>query len=297
MTDGGVQDCLEIPETFGEATNAVSAILKAAGIESARLDARLLVAHGADVPPETVLTRPELVLNERIRARIAELLRRRAEREPMSHILGEREFWSMAFAVTSDTLTPRPDTECLVEAVLSAWSREKRDAAPRILDLGTGTGCILLALMSELSSSTGIGVDISDSALAIAQQNAERHELDQRVQFLKGEWFEPAAGSFDLIVSNPPYIETTEIVALEPEVAHFEPRLALDGGPDGLEPYRQICAEVMAYLVPGGVVGFEIGATQAGAVRALMEGAGLSSSQIIADLAGRDRVVLATRKD
>lgn len=297
MTEGAGAESQCIPGTFGEAVRAVADRLGDVGINTTRLDARLLVAHGAGAPPETALTHPERILDDTTRDRIAELLKRRVAREPMSHILGKREFWSMPLVVTPDTLTPRPDTECLVEAVLDSWWGQERGEPASVLDLGTGSGCILLAIVSEISGATGVGVDVSEAAIAVAQQNAERNELSGRVQFAAGDWFEPVEGPFDLIVSNPPYIETDEIAALEPEVADYEPLTALDGGPDGLEPYRRICADAVAYLAPSGIVGFEIGSTQAESVKALMLEAGLTNPRIIKDLAGLDRVVLATRVD
>jgi release factor glutamine methyltransferase len=219
---------------------------------------------------------------------------RRMAREPMSHILGVREFWSMAFEVTSDTLTPRPDTETLVESVLLAVRECRFTDTLSILDLGTGTGCILLALLSELPGATGVGIDVSTEALSVAQRNADRHGLAPRVDFAVGNWFANVQGTFDVIVSNPPYIETDEIPLLDPEVAQYEPVAALDGGPDGLAPYREICMNAVAVLKPEGIIGLEVGVNQSGAVRNILESAGFSEAYIKQDLTRRHRVVMAT---
>lgn len=277
--------------TLGEAVRVASSRLAEAGVESNRLDARLLIAHATGITPETILTYPERDLTDADAERVQELLARRMAREPMSHILGEREFWSMSFEVTADTLTPRPDTETLIETVLEHHHANGEDGSVRILDLGTGTGCILLALLKEFPKATGVGVDLSADALVVAKRNAVRHCLESRAEFVGGTWFVPVNGRFDIIVSNPPYIETAEIPALEREVSEHEPGLALDGGQDGLVAYREICAGVSEHLNPGGLLAFEIGSRQANAVDNLMTNAGLSDVSVAQDLAGRDRVV------
>lgn len=284
----------DIPLDIGGAVKVVSQGLRASGIENPRLDARLLVSHAAGVPPETFLIHPELELDIPARDQIAGLMMRRMLREPMSHILGEREFWSMAFEVTPDTLTPRPDTECLVESVLATIRQGDRAGDLSILDLGTGTGCVLLALLSELPGSNGIGVDIIADAIAVARRNADRHGLGSRAEFLVGEWFSSVQGQFDIIVSNPPYIESGMIASLEPEVAKHEPLSALDGGPDGLEPYREIFSEAAGFLKTGGAIAMEVGADQSGSVSTILQDTGFADIRIRPDLTGRDRVVMAT---
>ncbi|NQV45373.1 MAG: peptide chain release factor N(5)-glutamine methyltransferase [Rhodospirillales bacterium] len=294
MKHGISNNTIEIPPTIGDAAQAVAKELKASGVESSRLDARLLVSHAAGVAPETYLTNPERELDAAARDRITGLMLRRMLREPMSHILGEREFWSMAFDVTPDTLTPRPDTECLVESVLTTIRKLGRTDDLSILDLGTGTGCILLALLSELPGAHGLGIDISADALCVAQQNASRHGLDSRAEFKVGDWFAPVEGMFDVIVSNPPYIESNDIVLLDPEVAKHEPWMALDGGPDGLMCYREICSTASMFLDPEGVIALEVGSEQSGVVENILIDSGFSAVRVQQDLAGRNRVVMAT---
>ena len=200
----------------------------------------------------------------------------------------------MAFEVTPDTLTPRPDTECLVESVLTTIRQSGHTGNLSILDLGTGTGCVLLALLSELPCSNGVGVDIITDTLAVARRNAERHRLTSRAEFIAGDWFAGVQRQFDIIVSNPPYIESDAIALLEPEVAKHEPLSALDGGPDGLEPYREILSNATGFLKPGGLIALEVGINQSGSVSSILKDAGFSDIRIRPDLAGRHRVVMAT---
>ncbi|MEW5726560.1 MAG: peptide chain release factor N(5)-glutamine methyltransferase [Pseudomonadota bacterium] len=279
--------------TAGAAAQALAGRLAAAGIDSARLDARLLVAEVLGVEPMKVATYPEMPLTEAQAARLEDLAARRAAREPMSHILGRRGFWTLSLKVTADTLDPRGDTETVVEAVLDALA--DRDRAWRLLDFGTGTGAILLALLSELPNATGLGIDKSAAALAVARDNAETNGLSRRVEFALGEWGRGLDGCFDAIVSNPPYIPDHEIDALEPEVARYEPRLALAGGPDGLDCYRALAPDVARLLAPGGVAAIEVGAGQAEAVADLLVEAGLEVTGVRRDLAGIARCVTATK--
>ncbi|TAN74534.1 MAG: peptide chain release factor N(5)-glutamine methyltransferase, partial [Magnetospirillum sp.] len=216
--------------------------LAAAGIETARLDARLMLGEVLGLAPQAVFTRPQLELGPAEQARFDALLARRLAREPMSHLLGRRGFWTLELKVTADTLDPRPDTETVIEAVLDGlpeWGRPRR-----ILDLGTGTGCILLALLSELGFATGLGVDKSPAALEVARHNAHSLGLAERVAFRLGDWGDGLDGRFDIIVSNPPYIRDGDIDGLAPEVAAFEPRLALAGGSDGLDCYRRLAPDI-----------------------------------------------------
>lgn len=260
--------------------------LRAAGIPEPARDARLLLAHAAGVAPDRVtLILPDLA-PEAAAARFAELIRRRADRVPVSHLTGYRDFWGRRFQVGPEVLDPRPETEILVAAALEAPARQ-------VLDLGTGSGCILLSLLADRPAMTGTGVDLSAGALRIAAANADALGVADRARFLQGNWFQPVTGRFDLILSNPPYIALSEMADLSPEVAGHEPRLALTDESDGLTAYRAIAAGAMGYLAPGGRLMVEIGPTQGAAVAALFAGAGLGAIEIRRDLDGRDRVVAA----
>ncbi|MGJ8624042.1 MAG: peptide chain release factor N(5)-glutamine methyltransferase [Yoonia sp.] len=217
---------------------------------------------------------------ETFHAKIAE----RAQRKPLSQVLGYRDFYKHRFIVTADVLDPRPDTETLIEVAL-------QHAAMRVLDLGTGSGCILLSLLDEWADAQGVGTDISPAALDVAGRNAAALGLDRRVTLLQSDWFAAVTGPFDLIVSNPPYIALEEMDALQPEVRLFEPQGALTDGADGLSAYRRIIGDAGDYLSPDGRLILEIGPTQGDAVRAMMADAGFGAVQVIPDLDGRDRVV------
>jgi release factor glutamine methyltransferase len=208
----------------------------------------------------------------------------------MAQILGQREFWSLPFRVTPDTLDPRPDSEALVQAVLSRVA--DRQAELRLVDFGTGTGCLLLSLLHELPNASGIGVDLSPAALAVARHNARALGLAGRARFLEADWDASLAGSFDIVVSNPPYIASEEIAALQPEVSRFEPRLALDGGPDGLTAYRRLLPAAARLLRAGGLAAFEIGFGQADSVTAIGRAAALRHLATELDLGSVPRVVL-----
>ena len=215
-------------------------------------------------------------------------------REPLAYILGSREFWSLPIRVTADTLVPRPETETLVEAAL-AWVEERRvgEAETRILDLGTGSGCLLLAMLSELPRAWGMGVDLSASALAVARDNADTLELAHRACFAVGDWGSALGGEFDLVITNPPYIVDAELPALAPEIVRFEPRLALAGGADGLAAYREIAPQLRRLLAPGGAAFLEVGAGQAPPVAAMLTANGLQGVDIKTDLAGVGRCLRA----
>lgn len=277
--------------TLGDWLSAAVRGLEAAGIETARLDARLLASFVLGWNPARVLAHPEQVLGGEW-SRLQSLLARRANREPLAVIIGKREFWSLDFAVTADTLVPRPESETLIEAALAAT--EDRDADLSILDLGTGSGCLLLALLSERPNARGLGVDLSAAALKVAAANAAALGLEGRAEFRQSDWgrgLDGTEGRFDLILANPPYVADDEFAALEPEVSRFEPRLALSGGPDGLTSYRSLAPQIGPLLAPGGGAFIETGAAQAGAVSALFEENGLAVTSIHADLCGRLRVV------
>ena len=259
--------------------------LRDMGIEDARREARLLLEHCAGpaagdsqpLPPDKI-------------AELQTFIERRRHREPVSQILGQWEFWSLPFYVNSATLTPRPDTETLVQAALDLLP--DRRAPLQLLDLGTGSGCLLLALLHELPAARGLGIDRSPEALAVAMRNAAALGLADRAQFALGDWAEGLSGSFDLIVSNPPYIPQDEIPGLMPEVSRHEPLMALDGGSDGLDSYRQMAPQIAARLAPGGWALLEVGLGQADSAAAILAAAGLEPAGVRADLGGRKRCVI-----
>ncbi len=275
---------------IGVLLQAAGRQLADAGIEGAAREARLLLQAASDLSIAAQVADPELQVDAAAAQRFQALVSRRAARQPMAQILGRREFWSLSFRVTADTLDPRPDSETLVQAVLSRLA--DRRAALRVLDFGTGTGCLLLAVLHELPNSTGLGVDISPAALAVAAENARALGLDRRAAFQAGDWDAGLAPGFDLILANPPYIPGGEIAALQPEVAQFEPRLALDGGPDGLNAYRRLLPAAARLLVPRGLAAFEVGLHQADSVARLGVAAGLHHIATECDLGSVPRVVL-----
>ncbi len=266
--------------------------LAAAGIPDARHEARLILAHALGIEPVTVLGYPERPVDDA--SRYADLIARRAAREPLSHLTGRREFWSLDFEVTSATLDPRADSETLVEAALAAIPDHRVPLS--IVDFGTGTGCLLLALLSELANAKGLGIDIAEETLAVARRNAARLGLDGRALFAIGDWGDSLAGPFDLIVGNPPYIPAGEIAGLQPEVANFEPRRALDGGADGLGSYRRLGPDISRLLRPGGAAVLEFGLGQGPAVARLMSAEGLVPQGFRADLAGHDRCLILAKR-
>ncbi len=244
--------------------------MRVAGIDGPRLEARLLLAHALGVATADVLRGRDAEVDG---AMLAPLLERRLAHEPLALILGAREFWSLTFAVSPATLIPRPDSETLIEAALEAF--ERRQAPGRILDLGTGTGCLLLAALSEIPTSFGVGVDRSEEATVLARSNAVRLGLADRAAFLCADWARPLAARFDLVLCNPPYIPTCELDGLMPEVACFESRTALDGGSDGLAAYRDLLPEIPRLLRPNGIAVLELGEDQAGPVGDLARQAGM----------------------
>lgn len=264
--------------------------LAAAGLPEAAREARLILAHAAGRQGEVIFAR-DIRFDAAAAARFGDAIERRAAREPLSRILGHREFWSLSFALGAATLDPRPDTEVLIEGALRRLG--PRDRPWRILDLGTGTGCIALALLSELPAATAVGVDRSPPAAAVAHGNAVRLGLAGRFAVVVGDWAQALSGRFDLVVSNPPYIVRESITGLEPEVARHDPLLALDGGADGLAAYRAIVPELERLLAPDGLVGLEIGYDQAAAVTGLLAASGFSDVERVSDLAGLDRCLFA----
>lgn len=260
--------------------------LTAAGLPDAARDARLLMAHALEISADRVMLALHDPLPEAAAMRLEEAVTARLARQPVSQITGQRQFWGRSFRVTRDVLDPRPETETLVAEALAA-------PFSRILDLGTGSGAILLTLLAERSGATGIATDLSDAALEVARGNAVALGLTDRASFLQGDWFAPVSGRFDLIVSNPPYIAADEMAGLSPEVREWEPHLALTPGGDGLDAYRAIAAGARDHLLPQGRLLVEIGPTQGAAVAALFTAAGLAQARILADLDNRHRVVSA----
>ncbi|ANC92457.1 peptide chain release factor N(5)-glutamine methyltransferase [Azospirillum humicireducens] len=267
--------------------------LREAGVDTPELDARYLLEHALTLTRTDFVTKAEQTIPDDDAARALALVERRAAREPVGRILGHREFWTIDLALNPDTLEPRPDTETVVEAVLAAIPDRK--APLRLIDFGTGTGCILLALLSELPNATGLGVDLSPLAVEGAAGNAERNGLADRARFQTGDWAKGIGDRFDIVVSNPPYIPSADIATLEPEVRQHDPLRALDGGPDGLEPYRILAADLSRLLVPGGLAAFEVGQGQAEDVAALVEAQGLGETAILCDLGGVKRCVRARK--
>lgn len=283
-------------DTLAQVVAAAGERLAAAGVEDPRRDARLLVCRLLGGGPELLLGWPERVLSAEETARIEAAVARRAAREPVSRILGEREFWSLPFALNGATLDPRPDSETLVAAVLQRV--RARDTALRLLDLGTGSGCLLLALLSELPRAKGLGIDVSRAALSVARDNAGRLGLSARARFSRHSWddgLDLEGGPWNVIVSNPPYIASTEIAGLAPEVSGYDPPAALDGGPDGLSAYRTLIPAAAAVLLPDGLLALEVGHGQAGAVEELCIAARLRPLVCVTDLGGVARCILAVK--
>ncbi len=281
--------------TVAEARSTLAARFRAAGFDAPELDARILVGHALGLDHAALAAAGVRTLDAGEQAAVAGLAARRLEREPVARIVGRKEFWSLPLRLDAATLVPRPETETVVEAALAAIDAQgPRAAVGRIADLGTGSGALLLALLTELPAAIGIGTDTSLGALAVARDNARRIGL-ARAQFVACDMAAALGGPFDLIVSNPPYIASAEIAALAPEVRDFDPRAALDGGPDGLDFYRAIAAAVPALLRPGGALVVELGAGQAAAVAALFSAAGLAPSPPHPDLGGVPRALLARR--
>jgi release factor glutamine methyltransferase len=271
-------------------------VLTAAGIDNARFEARLLLAHATGSSIERLIARGPEAAPKGLPTALRSLTARRVAREPMAYILGEREFWGLPFKVSPAVLVPRPDSETVIEAVLGLMP--ERERAWRILDLGVGSGCLLLTLLREYPHASGVGLDASQEALEVAQQNAGSLGVSDRTRLVAGDWRRTGwtgalGGPFDLVVSNPPYIDSAAIDGLMPEVARFEPRLALDGGPDGLDAYRRIAEAVPRLVTAGGHVVVEVGAGQAIGVKGLFEAAGLTPLAAWKDLGGVERVVPA----
>lgn len=279
------------PVALGDLLTEIRTALAEAGLDNPRLDSRLIVGAASGATIEQMIARPEAPVDAVSAAFARALAERRAEGAPVAYLLGSKEFWSLDFLVTGATLVPRPDSETLVEAALARCSDWSRDW--RVADLGTGTGCLLLAFLSERPQATGVGVDASFEALSVARANAHAHRFDARTRFVCAAWTTALAGPFDLVFANPPYIPSEDIPLLAREVRDYEPFEALDGGPDGLDHYRAILADLPRVLAPGGAVVFEVGMGQAIPVADLCETADLTVETIRRDLGGVSRCVVA----
>ncbi len=292
----------DIPARGGAASLSIDAARRSwaakfrdCGIESPDLDARILIGHALGLDHAALAAAASRLLTAAEQACVAALARRRLAREPVARIVGFKEFWSLQFHVAAATLVPRPETETVVETALDVIEQRRARSRPlRIADLGTGSGAIVLALISELPQAFGVGSDVSPAALAMARDNATRLGL-RRTRFVACDMAAALRGPFDLIVSNPPYIASGDICRLAPEVRDFDPRAALDGGPDGLDCYRMIAAAAPALLAPDGFLIVELGAGQADAVAALFAAAGLAPARPRADLSGVPRALCAVK--
>ena len=264
--------------------------LQQAKIETASLDARLLLQHVLGVSFEQWLAGDIVSLTPKQYADYQDVIDMRRCRKPLAQIIGKRQFWDHEFKVTSATLDPRPDSEALIEAVLEKIPNH--DAPLRILDLGTGTGCLLLTLLGLFAKATGTGVDISEAALKVAAENAAKLQLQDRAHFMQSCWGEKVEGMFDIVISNPPYIPTKTIATLAPEVRNFEPMGALDGGEDGLDCYRDLMPQIKTLLAPQGIAVLEIGIGQESALKQLIAGSSLHHAGTKSDLGGIPRCVV-----
>ncbi len=265
-------------------------VLARLGFETAALDAKLLTAHALGADALALAVRENELVSRLLASSVADLIQRRITGESVARIIGEKEFYGLAFALNSATLEPRPDTELLVDLALQSLPPKGR-----ILEMGTGTGCIPISILANRSDSTGLATDLEPAALDMAQQNAERHGVNRRLDFAQGDWFSAVGAKerFDLILSNPPYIVSAVIDTLSAEVKAFDPMLALDGGPDGLAPYRIIAAESAGFIKPDGQVLVEIGYDQGEAVSELFDRHGFANICVHKDLNGLDRVISA----
>lgn len=283
----------DLRQTRAQALRALRKALGEAGFETAALDARLLLQAATGAAATDLILHPDAPLTPDQAQSLAEFTRRRLAHEPVARIVGEREFWGLPFALSPATLVPRPDTETVVETALGLLP--DRQAPLRIADFGTGSGCLLVALLHELPRAVGLGIDISLDALRTARRNAEANGVGERSFFALSHWADAVSGPFDLIVSNPPYIASSVIPTLDAEVREHDPLAALDGGPDGLAPYRILLGEAGRLLKPGGLLAVEIGYDQAEDLRRLAQAHALEILKVAHDLSGNPRCVAMKR--
>lgn len=286
--------------TIRDAVADAALHLERAGIDAARREAWLLLGAAIGADRATLLAHAGDALNEPGKKAFFRLVARRCQREPIAQIVGQKEFWSLPFAISKDVLCPRPDSETLVEMALALLKKrfeKHRRKSPRLLDLGTGSGCLVLAMLHALPKASAVGVDRSLKALAVARANGERLGLASRITWLCADWGAALEGSFDLIISNPPYIERDEWPKLAPEIRLFEPEAALMAGEDGLNAYRQVAPDIERLLAPGGIACLEHGFGQAEAVVKLMSAVGLTCIDRQNDLAGIERCLAVARQE
>jgi release factor glutamine methyltransferase len=281
----------QLAATVEAARRTLAQQFRQRGLDAPELDARLIVGHALGLDHAALAAQSRRALARAEADAIAALAARRLTREPLARILGHKEFWGLTLHLNAQTLVPRPESETVVEAALMDLSGERRERL-RIADLGTGSGALLLALLSELPAALGTGTDISPGALACARANARALGLAERALFVACDFGAALQGPFDLVVANPPYVARGDIAGLDPEVRDFDPRQALDGGPDGLDGYRAIAADAQRLLAPRGALVVEIGQGQAGAVSALFAAAGLAPGPPRHDLAGMARALV-----
>lgn len=278
--------------SLSQALISAKKLFKETGIPSFSLDAELLLAHTLDKSREFVLGRPEYELSEDAVARYEGFIKRRQNREPVAKIIGKKEFWSREFSVNSSTLDPRPDSETIIEAVLELYP--DRNSEFKVIDFGTGSGCLLLTILAEYPNSLGVGVDVERDTLDMAISNAAKLGLAKRSEFILNNWAEGMEGQFELIISNPPYIKNSDIKELEPEVSAHEPYKALAGGEDGLDCYRLLAPQMKNLLKQNGHLIFEFGMGQENCVREICELSGFSFVSFKNDLAGIPRCIVVS---
>ena len=279
--------------SIADVLTTASALLQQAGIENHATDARRLVCAALGIANIDLILRPESIAQTKGLARLDEFMERRVNREPVTRIIGARGFWSFELAVHANVLDPRPDTEVLIEACLESLGA-RRNEPLAILDVGAGSGAIIAALLIECPQAQGWAIDASPEAVAATSSNLAALGLEDRVTVAQQSWADPISTRFDLVVSNPPYIESAAIASLDPEVREYDPMLALDGGPDGLDAYRAIARQSATWLKKDGLLALEIGSSQAASVKALFEVTGARMIQLRTDYAGRDRAMIWT---
>ena len=278
--------------SVSEALRLVAQAFRSIALDEADADARVLIAHALHLDRARLITQSDRILEARETAAISALAARRLKHEPVSRILGQKEFWSLTLEVSPDALVPRPETETIIEGALDFVVRGGlRMEKLRVLDIGTGSGALLLALLGELTNATGTGTDVSQAALQVAKANAAQLGFEGRCSFIACDMASQVQGPFDLVVSNPPYVAHDQIATLAPEVRNYDPIIALDGGEDGLTAYRAIAADAKRLLAPAGRMFVELGAGQEAAVRTLFTNAGLNVGVARKDLAGIPRVL------
>jgi release factor glutamine methyltransferase len=290
----------KISNTFRSVLKEVTDTLSSNGIDRARLEAELLLAHVLELRKEDLITHPDHELTDSQEEQFQQLVERRCRKEPLAYIVGHREFWSLEFKVNPKVLIPRPETEGVIERLLNLAGDKVNEKTFRILDVGTGSGILAIVAALGFPEARVTAVDNSGEALEVGRENALRHQVTERIEFLEmdlmHDWNLSKNHLYDYILSNPPYISSNELELLMPDVRDYEPRAALDGGPDGLACYRCIVANAFPYLNPGGYLIFEVGDDQAGPVKQILQAhGGLDEIEIVQDLSGRDRVVSSRR--